>query len=120
MVYVEWLNGVLRDRLNALTRKTHALAKGPCMWDALVTLRLFEHNWMRAHLALREKGEGLPGYRKYQQKSPAMAMGSTDHIWTWEEFLTYRVNHYQAKWLPDPLTQWHGLHEKGLHQIGNC
>jgi IS1 family transposase len=28
-VHEERLNGVLRDRLNALTRKTHAFAKDP-------------------------------------------------------------------------------------------
>ena len=97
VVYLERLNGVLRDRLNALTRKTHAFAKNASTWDALVTLCLFEHNWMRAHPALREKAEGLPDNRKYRQKSPAMAIGLTDHIWTWEEFLTYRFNHYQAE-----------------------
>ncbi len=35
-VHVERLNGALRDRLNALTRKTHAFAKRDATWDALV------------------------------------------------------------------------------------
>ena len=35
-VHVERLNGALRDRLNALTRKTHAFAKRDDTWDALV------------------------------------------------------------------------------------
>ena len=35
-VHVERLNGALRDRLNALTRKTHAFAKGDATFDALV------------------------------------------------------------------------------------
>jgi hypothetical protein len=35
-VHVERLNGTLRDRLNALTRKTHAFAKRDATWDALV------------------------------------------------------------------------------------
>lgn len=94
VVCVERLNGVLRDRLNALTRRTHAFAKDLRTWDALVMLALFEHSWMRPHPALREEAEGLPNHRKYQQRSPAMAIGLTDHIWGWEEFLTYRVNHY--------------------------
>ncbi|MGC9084455.1 MAG: hypothetical protein ACP5ME_14935, partial [Anaerolineae bacterium] len=97
VVCMERLNGVLRDRLNALTRKTHGFAKVPETWDALVVLCLFEHNWIRPHPALREKAEGLPGRRRYQQRSPAMAMGLTDHIWTWEEFLTLRVNHYSTE-----------------------
>ncbi len=96
-VYVERLNGVLRDRLNALTRKTHGFAKRPETWDALIVLCLFEHNWMRPHPALREEAEGLPDGRRYQQRSPAMAMGLTDHIWTWEEFLTLGINHYSTE-----------------------
>ncbi len=58
-VCVERLNGVLRDRLNALTRKTHGFAKRPETWDALIVLCLFEHNWMRPHPALRRKPRGF-------------------------------------------------------------
>src|SRR5947209_16705185 len=39
-VHVERLNGALRDRLGALTRKTHAFAKRDATWDALVGLQL--------------------------------------------------------------------------------
>ena len=35
-IHVERLNGALRDRLNALTRKTHAFGKRDDTWDALV------------------------------------------------------------------------------------
>ncbi|MGH7863109.1 MAG: hypothetical protein ACREOS_12845 [Candidatus Dormibacteraceae bacterium] len=52
-VHLERLNGILRDRLNCLTRKTHGFAKEVNTWDALISLALFEHNWRRPHLALR-------------------------------------------------------------------
>ena len=52
-VHIERVNGILRDRLNALTRKTHAFAKGDTTFDALVHRQLFEHNWIRPHWALR-------------------------------------------------------------------
>lgn len=91
-VRVERQNGVLRDRLNCLTRKTHGFAKRDETWDALVVLCLFEHNWLRPHPGLREKAEGLPQGRRYRQRTPAMAIGLTDHLWEWEEFLTLRVN----------------------------
>ncbi len=94
-VHAERLNGVLRDRLNALTRKTHAFAKKPTSWEALVRLCLFEHNWMRPHRALRERVGGLPGGRRYRPRTPAMAIGLADHVWSWEEFLSFR--HYQYK-----------------------
>ena len=88
-VHVERLNGALRDRLNALTRKTHAFAKRDATFDALVGLQLFDHNFHRAHRALR-----LPlvdGVRRYQHRSPAMALGVTDHRWSFLELLTTRV-----------------------------
>ncbi len=88
-VHVERLNGVLRDRLACLTRKTHAFAKRPATWDAMVGLALFEHNWLRPHPALR-----LPSTtsgRCYEPRTPAMAKGLTDHCWSWQEFLTMRV-----------------------------
>lgn len=88
-VHVERRNGVLRDRLNCLTRKTHAFAKRDATWDAAVTLSLFEGNWMLAHSALRVKEEGLPDGRKYRRRSPAMAIGLAEHVWSWAEFLTY-------------------------------
>ena len=88
-VHVERLNGALRDRLNSLTRKTHAFAKRDDTWDALVGLQLFDHNFCRAHRALR-----LPlvdGVRRYHHRSPAMALGLTDHRWSFLELLTTRV-----------------------------
>jgi len=93
-VHIERLNGVPRDRLACLTRKTHAFAKDPTLWDAAVGLALFEHNWLRPHPALR-----LPltapatGYR-YLRRTPAVVLGLTDHPWSFAEFLTYPVPHY--------------------------
>ena len=88
-VHVERLNGALRDRLNALTRKTHAFAKRDATFDALVGLQLFDHNFHRAHRALR-----LPladGVYRYYQRSPAMVLGLTDHRWSFQELLTTRI-----------------------------
>src|SRR5438128_861680 len=53
-VHIERLNGVLRDRLACLTRKTHAFAKSTATRDALFGLALFEHNWLRVHPALSQ------------------------------------------------------------------
>ena len=84
-VHGERLNGVLRDRLACLTRRTHAFAKAASTWDALLGLALFEHNWLRPHPALRQPTD-LPG-RRYEQRTPAMALGLPPHRWTWTEFL---------------------------------
>ena len=72
-VHVERLNGVLRDWLNCLTRKTHGFAKRDQTWWALVSLCLFEHNWLKEHVALRQEAAGLPNGRCYLRRSPAMA-----------------------------------------------
>ena len=85
-VHSERLNGVLRDRLACLTRKTHAFAKTAASWDALLGLALFEHNRLRPHPALRQPTQA-PG-RRYEPRTPAMALGVTDHRWTWAEFLS--------------------------------
>ncbi len=88
-VHVERLNGALPDRLNALTRKTHAFAKRDATWDALVGLQLFDHHFHRAHQALRLPGGD--GVRRYHHRSPAMALGLTDHLWSFKELLTSRA-----------------------------
>ena len=88
-VHIERLNGSLRDRLGALTRKTHAFAKRDATWDALVGLQLFDHNFHRAQQALQ-----LPAcdsMHRYHQRSQAMVLGLTDHLWTFQEVLTARI-----------------------------
>ena len=85
-VHIERVNGTLRDRLNALTRKTYAFAKRDATFDALVHLQLFEHNWIRPHRALRLPLLTEP--RRYQPRTPAMALGLTQHPWSWITFLT--------------------------------
>jgi hypothetical protein len=90
-VHLERLNGTLRDRLNCLTRKTHGFAKEVDTWDALFSLTLFEHNWLHPHIALRVLLPAPQEGRRYQQRTPAMALHLTDHPWSWQEFLLFRV-----------------------------
>jgi len=86
---VERLNGVLRDRLNAFTRKTHAFAKTAETWDALLDLAIFEHNWLRPHPALRRPiiGPTRSQDRRFERRTPAMALGLADRPWSWLDFL---------------------------------
>jgi hypothetical protein len=48
-------------------------------------LQVFEQNWLRPHPALRQPT--VVGGRCYDQRTPALALRLTDHIWTWREFL---------------------------------
>lgn len=93
-VHIERLNGVLRDRLACLTRKTHAFAKQDATWDAAVGLLLFEHNWMRAHPALRQALVAPVDGRRYERRTPAMVLGLATALLPWGEFLTQPFTHY--------------------------
>jgi len=61
-------------------------------WDALFSLALFEHNWLRSHVALRLPVPEAHAGRRYERRSPAMALGLTDHVWSWDEFLRLPVS----------------------------
>jgi hypothetical protein len=91
LVHLERLNGTLRDRLNCLTRKTHGFAKDTATWDALFSVALFERNWLLPHIALRVPLAERPDGRRYAPRTPAMAIHLTDHCWSWQEFLSFRV-----------------------------
>ncbi|MGH2583322.1 MAG: hypothetical protein ACRDJE_00235 [Dehalococcoidia bacterium] len=93
-VHIERFNGVLRDRLACLTRKTHAFAKDATHWDAAVTLALFAHNWLRRHPALRQPVPAPIEQRRYRRRTPAMLLGLADRPWSWLDFLTQPASHY--------------------------
>ncbi|MBI4496428.1 MAG: hypothetical protein HY689_00800 [Chloroflexi bacterium] len=93
-VVVERQNGVLRDlRRACLTRKTHAFAKRAATWDACFSLALFAHSWVLPHRALRQRLADPVAGRRYERRTPAMALGLTDHPWSLVEFLTHPVYH---------------------------
>jgi hypothetical protein len=100
-VHLERLNGVLRDRLNCLTRKTHAFAKDVATWDALLSVALFEHNWFRPDVALRVPLAELHQGRRFGRRTPAMAMGLTDHVWSWEEILRLPISQRSSRSRPE-------------------
>jgi hypothetical protein len=94
-VHIERLNGVVRDRLACLTRKTHAFAKQPTTWDAAVGLVLFEHNWLRPHPALRRLLPAPVDRHRYARRTPAMALGLAAAPLGWVQFLTRPLAHYK-------------------------
>jgi hypothetical protein len=93
-VHIERFNGVLRDRLACLTRKTHAFAKTAALWNAAVGLAVVEHNWVRPHPALRVPLPAPVAGRRYLRRTPAMVLGLTDQPWDLIAILTQPVPHY--------------------------
>jgi len=86
--YIERLNATFRAALAPLTRRGRRLAHGTALLTSGMWLVGTTYNFCWPHTSLR-----LPalGGRKWQERTPAMAAGLTDHAWTMEEMLRYRV-----------------------------
>ena len=82
-VHLERLNGALRDRLGCLTRETHAFAKDIATWDALFSLALFAHDWIRPHLALRRPlAEPRDGPRAHRSSLDLGGIPTSTRSWS--------------------------------------
>jgi IS1 family transposase len=83
--FVERHNGTDRNRCSRKVRKTYAFSKD---WDVHVAATRFSHfsyNFCWTVRTLRVRGED----GAWQKRSPAMAAGLTDHVWTLREWLSY-------------------------------
>jgi transposase-like protein/IS1 family transposase len=85
--YVERLNLTLRHLVAALRRKTWALAYSVRSLRWRVALAAAYYNFCRTHPALRME----VGQRRYRQRTPAMALGVTGHVWSVKEFIMHPV-----------------------------
>jgi hypothetical protein len=88
-VRVERPTGVRRDRLTGLTRTTPAVATTADTGDALLDLASVAPTWLRPHPALRlpRLGPTRSPDRRFVRRTPARALGLTDHPWSWIAFL---------------------------------
>lgn len=90
--YVERDNLTSRQHNGRLVRKTLSHSKKRRFLRRHVDLEDAVFNFVRSHGALRVKlTEPASHGRKWEKRTPAMAAGLTDHIWTTEELLRYRV-----------------------------
>jgi len=89
--YVERDNLTSRQSIGRLVRKTLSHSKKSFFLRRHLALEDAVFNFVRPHQALRcAVSQPTPG-RKWQQRTPAMAAELTDHIWSLEELLSYRV-----------------------------
>jgi hypothetical protein len=94
---VERDNLTQRQCHRRVTRRTHGFSKELTWFEKQLWLSLAYDHLVLPHQGLRERlptpeptrGAGSP--RLWRSVTPAMAAGLTDHVWTTEELLAYRV-----------------------------
>jgi transposase-like protein len=87
--YIERLNATFRQRLGCLVRRSRCLAKQPATLEAGMYLVGSVYNFCTPHQSLRLAC--VEGRRRGVLRTPAMAAGITNRVWTVGELLTYRV-----------------------------
>jgi hypothetical protein len=95
--FVERLNLDMRQRVAAVGRRVTTLCKGEDgMRQQLVLFHAY-HNFCLPHASLRVPlvapvpTHGTGSAKRWQPRTPAMAVGLTDHVWTLREVLLFRV-----------------------------
>lgn len=89
--YIERLNGTFRQRLSNLARRTRHLARQTETVVAGMYIVGCVHNFCETHKSLRVRLlVGSRGFR-WVQRTPAIAAGLTDHVWSMQELWSYRV-----------------------------
>jgi hypothetical protein len=89
--FVERDNLSVRQHNGRVVRKTLSYSKDWRMHQYSMDFEDAVHNFVRTHSSLRIKLPCPQGRREYLQRTPAMAAGLTDHIWTIRELVTYRL-----------------------------
>jgi len=84
-VFVERSNGTDRHRNSRKVRKTYRFSKDWEVHEAMTYFTLYSSNFCWSVRTLRE--EVAP--KKYRQRTPAMAAGLTDQVWSLEEWLLF-------------------------------
>ena len=95
--FVERLNLDIRQGVAAIGRRVNTLCQGEAgLQDQLALFQVY-HNFVLPHASLRqpllmpEPTNGTGSAKRWQPWTPAMAAGLTDHVWTLQEVLRYRV-----------------------------
>ncbi len=96
--FIERLNATFRQRLNPLARRTRTLLRKTETLEAGMYVVGCLYNFCDLHHSLRLKlWVGSHGYR-WVHRTPALAAGLTDHLWTPTEVFTFKVP--LPRWVP--------------------
>ena len=87
---VERNNLTMRQSVGRLVRKALSFSKNVHFLQRHIDLDDTIDNFVKPHRALRRRVRGgKPQGRKWQQRTPAMAAGLPDHVWSLEELLMF-------------------------------
>jgi IS1 family transposase len=95
--FVERLNLSIRQRVAAVGRRVNTLCQGEDGLQHQLALFQVYHNFVLPHTSLRqplqapEATNGRGSAKVWRPCTPAMAAGLTDHVWSLQEVLLYRV-----------------------------
>ena len=89
--FIERLNGTIRQRLASLTRKCRHAARRLAALESGMWLLGCTYNLCWPHHELSRRAAKVQGVRGEVLLTPAMASGLTDHVWSLQELLSYRV-----------------------------
>jgi IS1 family transposase len=87
--YIERLNLTIRNSLARFIRKTMNFSKNRTKHTKIIDFLQAWYNFVKPHISLRVPK--IDGNRKWEQRTPMMAKGLTDHIWKLGELLMFRV-----------------------------
>jgi hypothetical protein len=95
--FVERLNLTIRQPVAAIGRRVSTLCKGEEGLDQQLALYHGYDNFCLPHGSLRQPlpqpvpTNGTGSAKQWEPRTPAMAAGLTDHVWSLQEVLLYRV-----------------------------
>jgi IS1 family transposase len=95
--FIERLNPTIRQHVAAVGRRVSTLCKGEDGVQQQLALYHVYYNFCLPHASLRhpllqpEPTHGTGSAKRWQPRTPAMAAGLTEHVWTLREVLLFRV-----------------------------
>lgn len=95
---VERNNLTIRQQSRRMSRKVNAFSKERDYLEYQLTVAFAYYHFVQPHHGLRQQlPQPIPtkgrwaSYKKWQPVTPAMAAGLTDHVWSMDELLSFRV-----------------------------
>jgi len=105
--FIERLNATFRQRLNVLARRTRTLARQPDTLLAGMYVVGCLYNFCTYHQSLRISFLLSQRSQRWLQRTPAIAAGLTDHLWSIDQLFYFKVP--PPRWTPPKRRGRHSL-----------